>query len=161
MENETILKLKMLENQHPKREQKKSSRLKVYYGFSKINKIQKREAIQITFENEEGAGWEESRSGKTLRKLMNIVTERFQTQQEAHDAKSCNRMFTTYYIFLDDKKIGGSLEKALAYNIAADSNNVSQRELKEIADKLRFSYIVSHPDYQEPEKQLELVFDGG
>ena len=82
----TMQQLKILEAQHPKQEKQKMSRLKVYYGFSKINKIQKREAIQVTFENEQGAGSEGTRSGKTLRKLMNIVTERYQTEQEASDA---------------------------------------------------------------------------
>ena len=62
----TMQHLKMLEAQHPKQERRKMSRLKVYYGFSKINKIQKREAIQVSFENEQGAGNEGTRSGKTL-----------------------------------------------------------------------------------------------
>ena len=113
MNEMTMQHLKMLEAQHPRQEKRKMSRLKVYYGFSKINKIQKREAIQVSFENEQGAGSEGTRSGKTLRKLMNIVTERYQTEQEATDAKSHNRMFTSYFIFLDDKKINGSLKRAL------------------------------------------------
>lgn len=151
--------LKMLAAQHPKQESQEPSRLKVYYGFSKINKIQKREAIQVAFENERGAGYEGTRSGKTLRKIMNIVTERYQTEKEAADAAMCNRMFTSYYIFLDDKKIGGSLEKALIANLEADKNNVSPRELKTIAEKLKKSFMVSHPFYEEPSAlQLELQF---
>ena len=34
----------MLEAQHPKQEIKKKPRLKVYYGFSKINKIHRQAA---------------------------------------------------------------------------------------------------------------------
>lgn len=158
MKTTTMQHLKMLEAQHPRRQPSAASRLKVYYGFSKLNKIQKREAIQVSFENEQGAGSDGSRSGKTLRKLMNIVTERYQTTEEASDAAYHNRMFTTYLIFLDDKKIGGSLEKALAVNMAADHNHVGQKMLKEIADKLRVSYMASHPGYKEPTKQLEIQF---
>ena len=67
MEKRTYDKLKKLEAEHQRHLQAKK-RLKVYYGWSKINKIQKREAIAVAFENEEGAGWENSRSGKSLRK---------------------------------------------------------------------------------------------
>ena len=155
----TMQQLKILEAQHPKQEKQKMSRLKVYYGFSKINKIQKREAIQVTFENEQGAGSEGTRSGKTLRKLMNIVTERYQTEQEASDAPSHNRMFTSYFVFLDDKKINGSLKKALQVNSEADKNHISEKERKEIADKLKTSFITSHIGYKEPTStQLEIPF---
>lgn len=159
MNEMTMQQLKILEAQHPKQEKHKMSRLKVYYGFSKINKIQKREAIQVTFENEQGAGSEGTRSGKTLRKLMNIVTERYQTEQEASDAPSHNRMFTSYFVFLDDKKINGSLKKALQVNSEADKNHISEKERKEIADKLKTSFITSHIGYKEPTStQLEIPF---
>ena len=159
MNEMTMQQLKMLEAQHPKQEKQKMSRLKVYYGFSKINKIQKREAIQVTFENEQGAGSEGTRSGKTLRKLMNIVTERYQTEQEASDASSHNRMFTSYFVFFDNKKINGSLKKALQVNSEADKNHVSEKERKKIADKLKTSFIASHIGYKEPTStQLEIPF---
>ena len=162
MNTTTIQHLKMLETQHPKKKQEKSPRLKVYYGFSKINKIQKREAIQITFENEQGAGSDTSRSGKQLRKQINIVTERWQTKKEASDASMYTRVFSTYYIFLDDKKIGGSLKRALLCNYEADKNNVSEHERKDIMDRLEQAFLASHIGYREPgEQQLELQFDGG
>ena len=157
----TMQHLKMLEAQHPRQEKRKMSRLKIYYGFSKINKIQKREAIQVSFENEQGAGSEGTRSGKTLRKLMNIVTERYQTEQEASDATSHNRMFTSYFIFLDDKKIAGSLKRALLINSEADKNHVSEKERKIIMEKLERAFLSSHADYKEPVRQMELQFDGG
>ena len=146
-------KLKMLEAKHKKQE-KAAPQLKVYYGFSKINKIQKREAICIDFENEQGAGSENSRSGKSLRKRVEIVAERFQTPGETADAAHCNRVFTEYLIFMDDKRIGGSLEKALRANIDADSKNVPMEELKTIADKLRREYLATHPDYREPSNAI-------
>ena len=160
MNEMTMQHLKMLEAQHPKQEKRKMSRLKVYYGFSKINKIQKREAIQVSFENEQGAGSEGTRSGKTLRKLMNIVTERYQTEQEASDATSHNRMFTSYFIFLDDKKINGSLKKALQVNSEADKKHVSDKVRKDIADRLQTAFMASHIGYQEPRQcqELEIPF---
>lgn len=134
--------------------------LRVYYGWSKINKIQKREAIAVVFENEELAGNETRRSGKQLRKQMEIVTSRIQSAGESSDAAYCNRVFTTYYIFLDDKKISGSLEKALHANMLADRNHVGKEELLSIAEKLRNAYKSTHPGYSEPTTvQLEIDFD--
>lgn len=155
--------LKMLEAQHPKKELNKIPHLKVYYGFSKVNKIQKREAIQITFENEQGAGSETSRSGRQLRKQMDIVTERWQTEQEIADASYSNRVFTTYYIFLDDKIIGGSLKRALLANSEADKNHVSEKDREKIKKKLECAYLASHIGYREPAiaTQMEIQFDGG
>lgn len=150
--------LKRLEATQKKPARTNNARLKVYYGFSKINKIQKREAIAVVFENEEMAGWENRRSGKSLRKQMNIVTERYQTPEEERDAELCNRVFAVYYIFLDDKKIGGSLEKVLLANSEADRKQISKEERKRIADLLRMAYHESHPDYREPVVQQELDF---
>ncbi len=159
MNNKTKRQLYELEKKYSGHLSKSPLRLKVYYGFSKINKIQKREAIQVTFENEQGAGSEGSRSGKTLRKIMNIVTERYQTEQEAADAVHCNKMFTSYYVFLDDKKIRGSLKKALQANSIADENNISEAERKRIKERLETAYMATHIGYQEPVKQLTLNFD--
>lgn len=133
-------------------------RLKVFYGWSKINKIQKREAIAIAFENSEGAGWENSRSGKSIRKTMTICYERFQTDEEMKDAEFHNRVFTVYNVFLDDKRIGGSLKKALEDNSEKDKNHVSVSERKRISQSLEAAFIASHPGYQEPTREMELSF---
>ncbi len=151
--------LKRMEATHGHRSMNHSSkRLKVFYGFSKINKIQKREAIAVFFENEVGAGGETQRSHKTLIKLMNVVCERWQSPEEALDAEMYNRVFTAYYIFLDDKRIGGSLEKALAFNFNADKNHVGEKVRKEIKEKLRIWFMAHRPDYKEPCSQMELDF---
>ena len=133
-------------------------RLKVFYGWSKINKIQKREAIAVAFENEELAGDECRRSGKSLRKTMTICYERFQTEAEMKEAKSYNRVFTVYNIFLDDKAINGSLDRALKVNSESDKNHVGIEERKRISEKLRTEFIASHRDYKEPTRELELPF---
>ena len=133
-------------------------RLKVFYGWSKINKIQKREAIAVAFENEELAGDECRRSGKSLRKTMEICYERYQTEAEMKDAKACNRVFTVYNVFLDDKVVNGSLNRALQVNSESDKNNVGIEERMRIREKLRTAFIAAHRDYREPELQLEIPF---
>lgn len=160
MKTTTYNKLKQLEAAHHPNSTKKTSpaRLKVYYGWSKINKIQKREAIAIAFENAEGAGWENSRSGKSLRKTMTICYERYQTKEEMKDAAFHNRMFTTYNVFLDDKRIGGSLKKALADNAEKDRNHVSATESRKIAEALKTAFIAAHLEYKEPVREMELDF---
>lgn len=142
-----------------KRPERREKRLKVYYGWSKINKVQKKEAIAVFFENEFGAGSEPSRSSKTLKKLVDVVAERVQTEKEMQDASFCNRAFTVYYIFLDDKAVKGSLERALEINSQADRNHVPSALRKEIEEKLRKRYLEVHPDYKEPIRQLEIEFE--
>lgn len=155
----TMQTLKSLEAKNGQKHQTSAKkRLKVYYGWSKINKIQKREAIAVAFENEEGAGWENSRSGKSIRKTMTICYERYQTEKEMSDAAAYNRVFTVYYVFLDDKAIKGSLNRALQINSESDKNHVGVEERKRISEKLRMEFIASHPDYKEPIRQLELQF---
>ncbi len=133
--------------------------LKVYYGWSRLNKVQKKEAIAVFFENEAGAGSEPSRSSKTLSKLVDVVAERPQTEKEMQDASFCNRVFTVYYIFLDDRAVKGSLERALEVNSQADRNHVPSTLRKEIEGKLRKRYLEVHPDYKEPIRQLKIEFD--
>ncbi len=155
----TMQTLKRLEATHAGRRQAVSKRrLKVFYGWSKINKIQKREAIAIAFENEELAGSDCRRSGKSLQKVMTICCERWQTDEEMQDAPYHNRVFTMYNVFLDDKRIGGSLKKALADNSEKDRNHVSADERKRIARKLETAFLASHPGYKEPTSELELDF---
>lgn len=151
--------LKMLDARHGKNHQTKK-RLKVFYGWSKINKIQKREAIAVAFENEELAGDECRRSGKSIRKTMTVCYERYQTEAEMRDAPFHNRVFTVYNVFLDDKRIGGSLKKALADNASKDSNHVTSEEQKKISRALETAFMAAHPTYREPTQQLTIPFEG-
>lgn len=152
--------LKMLDARHGKSKAGNTCvRLKVFYGWSKINKIQKREAIAIAFENEELAGDECRRSGKSLRKTMDICYERYQTEEEMSDAPYKNRVFTVYHVFLDDKAVNGSLARALEINSESDKNHVGTEERSIISERLRTAFIAAHRDYREPELQLEIPFD--
>ena len=89
---------------------------------------------------------------------MTICYERFQTEAEMGDAPFNNRVFTTYYVFLDDKAVKGSLKRALKINSESDKNHVNIEERKRISEKLRIEFIASHPDYKEPTRELELQF---
>lgn len=127
--------------------------LRVFYGWTKLNKIRKREAISVIFENDR---MNEERTLATIEKYQETVFVRNQTDAEKSDARLSCRMFTEYSVFLDDKRINGSLEKALCINRGADRNNVNRKTLDDIADKLRDAFYINHRDYKEPVRQLEL-----
>lgn len=150
--------LHLLETKNAGKKGNTPSRLKVYYGWSRLNKVQKKEAIAVFFENEAGAGSETSRSYKTMERLVDVVAERWQTEEEMRDAAFSNRVFTVYYIFLNDKAVRGSLEQALKINSDADRFHISEKVRKEIASKLRQQYLDTHPGYKEQERQLEIEF---
>ena len=156
--------LKMLEAKHKPMPQpkKRSPRLAVYYGWSKLNKIQKREALAVFFLNSEiippridrGHGYD------GVDKYMDVAYKRWQTEGEAKDAAKCNRIYTVYYIFMDDKRIGGNLSRALEQNWLDDRKNVSENEREKIREALRNMWMAKHPDYKEARAvQLELKFE--
>lgn len=129
-----------------------SERLRVFYGWAKVNKIRKKEAISVVFENDT------QRDEKTMRfinKMMEVVYIRDQTDEEKFGIEKINRMFTEYSVFLSDKRFHGSLELALRSNSEDDRNNVSQEERELIKSKLRDHYLLNHPNYKEPTVQLE------
>ena len=132
------------------------SLLKVYYGWAKLGKVRKKEAISVIYENSVGVG-EHYRMSKALKASQNSVYSRYQTNKEAEDAKLCNRIFTEFSVFMDDKHIAGSLERALKANSDADKNNVSSAERKKITELLRRAFLTEHRNYKEPlGLQLEL-----
>ncbi len=135
----------------------RKSSLRVFYGWAKTAKVRKREGISVVFENQEGVA-DHHRMGSVLPKIQNTVCWRYQTEGEANDAKQINRVFTEYMIFMDDKKIKGSLNLALRANSEQDRNNVGEKERKRIADELRKWYMSAHRGYKEPTRELELEF---
>lgn len=119
--------------------------MRVYYGWSKVNKIRKKEALSVIYENAEKI--KEGYIGK----FQDTVYVRKQTPEEEADGKTATRVLTEYSIFFDDKKINRSLEKILLVNNQADQNNVSKREREEIQDSLKKAFLLAHPDYREPD----------
>lgn len=114
-----------------------SRRLRVFYGWSKLNSVRKRKAISVIFEN---ARQSEARSLNFISRMQETVYIRYQTESEALDGFHCNRMFTEYSVFMDSMSVNGSLDAALKENMIADSKNLTQPELDAISDKLRHSY---------------------
>lgn len=68
---------------------KKLSHLRVWYGWCRLNKIRKKRAISVIFEN-----CFSLRNEISLKRFQNTVYWRYQTDEEATDASYSNRMFT-------------------------------------------------------------------
>ena len=132
-----------------------SERLRVFYGWSKVNKIRKKEAISVVFEND---SQKEERTMKFINRMMDVVYVRDQNEDENKGVEDAVRMFTEYPVFLSEKRFHGSLELALRWNYEADRNNVTEEEREVIRKKLRESYLSIHPQYKEPVVQLEIEF---
>lgn len=132
--------------------------LPVYYGWAKLNKIAKREALAVFFLNDK-TGPRVGRDGYDgVTRFIEICYTRFQTAKELKDAEFATRIYSVYNIFMDDKKIKGSLEAALQANFEADKNHVSDKERRTIMEKLRAGYLRKHPDYKEP-TAIQLSFE--
>ena len=130
------------------------SNLRVWYGWAKLNKIRKREAISVIFENGKQSS---ERTDGFIRKMQNTVYVRYQTDEEAKDAESKSRMFTEYNTFMNDKAIRNSLDFALWVNSEADANNVSAKERAVIEEKLRTAYMSDHRQYKEPDPNFAMI----
>ena len=156
-------KLKLLEAKYGKPRAVTLS-LPVYYGWAKINKIQKREALTVIFLNDIPGPRQTKDGYDGVTRWIEPVYKRWQTEAEKTDACFVNRTYTAFSIFMDDKKVNGSLEAALAANFNADQNHVSEKERKRILETLKAKYLADHPDYKEPQTypkviQLELFND--
>lgn len=130
--------------------------LRVFYGWAKINKIRKKEAISVIFENDGGF----EKNEKKVKLYQNTVYTRFQTKKEMEDAEMSNRTFSEYSIFLDDKQIKGSLKKALEVNFLADKKNVAKEVREEIRRLLEKDFLLNHRNYKDPRSfQTSLFFE--
>ena len=148
-------KLKRLEAKHG-RFRERVGRLPVYYGWAKLNKIQKREALTVIFLNDHPGPRIDKDGEDGVTKFISPVYKRWQTEEEMQDAVQANRMYTVYSIFMDDKKIKGSLDAALHFNFEADKNHVPVKEREKKRELLRNKYLADHPQYKEPCRQLYL-----
>lgn len=142
--------LKRLEAKHGKESTAEQQRLRVYYGWRKLSKSVKRESLAVVFLNDDPGPRIDKDGYDGVTKYIHVAYSRWQTKQESLDGKLSNRMYTMYEIFMDDKYVQGSLERALKVNYDKDKNNVSKKEREIIRDKLRVAYLTSHPDYREP-----------
>lgn len=131
------------------------SKLKVYYGWSKIGNVRKKRSLSVMFEND-AQGCRSERGQRCLKTIQDTVFERFQDEEEEKQGKLQNRIFTEYSLFLDEKPINGSLEKILQINSEADKNHVSKAMRDKIMEALHKAFMLANPGYREPNGQLEL-----
>lgn len=115
--------------------------LRVFYGWTKTNKIRKAEAISVIYENRPQR---EEKVQSFINRVQHTVYVREQTVNEQKDGEMQNRIYTEYSIRLDDKNIKGNLEKALNVNFNADCNNVPEAEREIIRTELRKHYKLYH-----------------
>lgn len=148
-------KLKQLEAKHGQFRER-VGRLPVYYGWAKLNKIQKREALTVIFLNDHPGPRIDKDGEDGVTKFIVPVYKRWQTKEEMQNAEQVNRMYSVYSIFMDDKKIKGSLDAALRFNFESDKNHVPVKEREKIRELLRNKYLADHPKYREPCRQLYL-----
>lgn len=134
------------------------SKLKVYYGWSKIGNVRKKRSLSVMFEND-AQGCRSERGQRCLKTIQDTVFERFQDEEEEKQGKFQNRIFTEYSLFLDEKPINGSLERCLLINSEADKNHVSKAMRERISEALRNAFMLANPGYKEPNGQLELKFE--
>jgi hypothetical protein len=107
----------------------------VWYGFSKLTKkAMKKRELAIFFENDGG-------DDDWVAKRMHIAYKRRQTVSEAEDGKKHNRCYMKYSYFIDNKRFKGDINAVLLENYNADSNNVSEKERKEIMNCLLNKYL--------------------
>ena len=125
------------------------SKLKVYYGWSKIGNVRKKRSLSVMFEND-AQGCRSERGQRCLRTIQDTVFERFQDKEEEKQGKFQNRIFTEYSLFLDEKPINGSLEKILYINSEADKNHVSKAMRNRISEVLQKAFMQANPGYKEP-----------
>lgn len=132
----------------------RDTRLRVFYGIGKLNKIQKKAEISIIFEN----CYAYEKNDRSISRWMHVVHTRIQNEGEAGDAEGKTRMFTKYNYFVDDKPWNGDIEKVLEQNFQADANNVSKEEREEIREKLRkaFYSIYNRKPIKNPQLKLDL-----
>lgn len=117
------------------------SNLKVYYGWSVMNKIRRKQSLSVIFENAED--WS-GRSLVSVSRLQNTCFVRLQTEQEALDGSQQNRTLTEFSLFLNEKPFYGDLESVLETNRQADINNVPEEILIQIKLALRKGFKSSY-----------------
>lgn len=133
-------------------------KLPVYYGWSKLNGAQKREALAVIFLNAAPGPRINKDGANGVTRYLDVVYTRYQTADEMKDAAKSNRIYTRYELYLDDKNINGSLDALLYENYKADENNVSKPEREKIKAALKARFLQIHKNYQDPGRQLQIDF---
>jgi len=135
------------------------SKLKVYYGFTKLTpKIMKNREVAIFYSN--GNWWN---SEAWVKQRIEVIYERFQTDAEATDAEYKNRIFSKAGYLVDKRPYNGDLNKVLQANFDAEKGIIPDIELEKIRKVLNDNYYkyyrISRPKKvtKKEVKQLELI----
>lgn len=130
--------------------------LPVYYGWAKISKVVKHEALTVVFLNSSAPPRIAVDGVDGVSRFIDIVYKRWQTADEMRCAHRYSRLYSLYSIRLSD--VDYSLDRALAINFDSDRFHLSARSREIILAKLKASYLARHPDYREPCCQLYFDF---
>jgi hypothetical protein len=107
--------------------------LRVFYGFKKLTKkIVKKPSVIILYEN--GCS---RLNDRYVHRAMKVVYERLQTDKEIENVQHCNRLFSKYEYFINEKIWKGNIEAILHHNFLADKNNVPKDEREHIKELLK------------------------
>lgn len=128
--------------------------MKVYYGYSYLTeKAVKKRELCVYFEN---TFYNPIKLEDWVKRRMNIVYTRYQTDEEKKDCVLYTRSFAKYSYFIDEKPFYSDIEKVLETNFQADKNHVSFQEREHIKHLLREAYY-HHFNIQKPKvSQLNL-----
>lgn len=110
-----------------------NQKLRVFYGLERLNKVIKKPAVCIIFENSQYDLPEKNLS--RVKKRMEIVYCRLQTELEKEDAQFKNRILTKYSMTFE--RYGYDIDFLLNDNWLADENNVSKQERDKIKKALK------------------------
>jgi hypothetical protein len=112
--------------------------LKVYYGYTKLNKVMTKSELAIYFENDNN---NPEKNLRYVSRCMDIVHTRLQSQDEEDDKPSpAFKMFHKFGYLIDSKLWKGNIDNVLKDNFIADENNVSVEERELIKSKLKEYY---------------------
>ena len=107
--------------------------LRVWYGVDRLNKIMKKPAVSVVYENER---YNSDKNERKVKQRMDVAYMRYQTDGEADDAENCSRVFHVYTMYIFEKPYKGDIEFLLNQNYLADENHVSAEEREIIRTKL-------------------------
>lgn len=130
--------------------------LPVYYGWAKLSRVVKHEALTVIFLNEAAPPRIAVDGVDGVSRFIDVVFKRLQTADEMRCARRYSRLYSLYSIRLSD--VDYSLDRALAVNFDADQFHLSARTRAIIMAELKARYLACHPDYREPCCQLYFDF---
>jgi len=118
----------------------KSKKFRVFYGFTKLNKVMTKRELAIFFENADN---NPEKAFEYVKRNMDIVCTRYQAPEETEQSVHF-KMFTKYSYLIDSKKWSGDIDKILDHNFKADANHVEESERSLIKKELLEYYLKNY-----------------